>query len=48
MTERDKDQLDIWARQGLLSGNRVPILWNGDKSVLFMLHKVRVMSVEGR
>ena len=38
MTEREARAHDIFFRQALLAGKRMPFLWNGDFKVLKMLH----------
>jgi translation initiation factor IF-1 len=39
MTEKDKDHIDVFYRQALLGGNRVPVLWGGPFELLKMLHE---------
>lgn len=39
MTEPDPAHVDIFYRQGLLGGNRVPVLWGGPFELLKMLHE---------
>lgn len=39
MTETVSAHYDVFARQALISGNRVPILWGGIGDVLLALHK---------
>lgn len=38
-TEESKSQLDLIARQALLGGNRIPVLWGGNFDVLKDLHE---------
>ena len=38
MTENDPRHYEVFARQGILSGSKVPLLWGGFKEVLYMLH----------
>jgi len=39
MTEPSPKHVDIFYRQGLLAGNRVPVLWGGPFELLKMLHE---------
>jgi hypothetical protein len=39
MTEPDLDYIDLFLRQGLIGGNRVPVLWGGDFDLLQTLHE---------
>jgi hypothetical protein len=39
MTERGKRDIELFLRQGLLGGNRVPVVWGGGFEVLRMLHQ---------
>ena len=40
MTESgNQDHIDIFLRQGLIGGNRVPVLWGGDFDLLKNLHE---------
>jgi len=39
MTEGDPAHVDIFYRQALLAGNRVPVLWGGPFELLRMLHE---------
>mmetsp|Transcript_27767 Transcript_27767/g.65251 ORF Transcript_27767/g.65251 Transcript_27767/m.65251 type:complete len:895 (-) Transcript_27767:3416-6100(-) len=39
MTESDPEHVDIFYRQALLAGNRVPVLWGGPFKLLQMLHE---------
>jgi len=39
MTEKDKEHIDVFYRQALLAGNRVPVLWGGPFELLKMLHE---------
>ena len=39
MTENLSDHVDVFYRQGLLAGNRVPVLWGGPFELLKMLHE---------
>jgi hypothetical protein len=39
MTEGDPAHVDIFYRQALLGGNRVPVLWGGPFELLKMLHE---------
>lgn len=39
MTEPDPKHVDIFYRQALLAGNRVPVLWGGPFELLKMLHE---------
>jgi hypothetical protein len=38
MTESSSAHYDVFARQALISGNRVPVLWGGLRDVLHSLH----------
>jgi len=39
MTESASEHIDIFYRQALLAGNRVPVLWGGPFNLLKMLHE---------
>jgi hypothetical protein len=39
MTEGNLDHIDIFYRQALLGGNRVPVVWGGPFELLKMLHE---------
>lgn len=39
MTETSQSDIEFFLRQGLLSGNRVPVLWGGKFEVLKFLHE---------
>ena len=39
MTEGASEHVDIFYRQALLAGNRVPVLWGGPFNLLKMLHE---------
>mmetsp|Transcript_10637 Transcript_10637/g.26864 ORF Transcript_10637/g.26864 Transcript_10637/m.26864 type:complete len:672 (-) Transcript_10637:1123-3138(-) len=39
MTEPEKEFVDVFYRQALLAGNRIPILWGGPFELLKMLHE---------
>jgi hypothetical protein len=39
MTEGDQADIDLFLRQGLLSGNRVPVVWGGTFETLKYLHE---------
>ena len=39
MTEPASEHIDIFYRQALLAGNRVPVLWGGPFNLLKMLHE---------
>ena len=40
MTEGgNKDFIDLYLRQGLLGGNRIPVVWGGDFNILKTLHE---------
>lgn len=45
MTERTDDLIDLFIRQGLLSGNRVPIILGGHRNQLRSLHKIAGVEV---
>ena len=38
MTEPDGEHVDLFLRQALIGGNRVPVLWGGHFDLLKMLH----------
>jgi hypothetical protein len=39
MTEGQSEHIDLFLRQGLLGGNRVPVVWGGTWGLLKMLHE---------
>ena len=39
MTERSNEYIDVFYRQALLAGNRVPVIWGGPFELLKMLHE---------
>jgi len=39
MTERSNEYTDVFYRQALLAGNRVPVIWGGPFELLKMLHE---------
>jgi hypothetical protein len=39
MTEGQSEHIDVFYRQALLAGNRVPVLWGGPFKLLKMLHE---------
>ena len=39
MTEGSLEHVDIFYRQALLGGNRVPVIWGGPFELLKMLHE---------
>lgn len=39
MTEPESEYVDVFYRQALLAGNRIPILWGGPFELLKMLHE---------
>jgi hypothetical protein len=47
MTEHRSAHYDLFARQALISGNRVPILWNGYVDVLEALHNEADVDIGG-
>jgi hypothetical protein len=47
MTENNGPHYDVYARQALLSGNRVPLLWGGVSDVLETLHNQADADVGG-
>lgn len=47
MTEGSSGHYDVYARQALISGNRVPILWSGNSDVLENLHNLADVDVGG-
>jgi hypothetical protein len=47
MTEKSRAHYDLFARQALISGNRVPILWNGFVEIQEALHNEADVDVGG-
>jgi hypothetical protein len=47
MTEKGDLHSDVFARQALISGNRVPALWSGSKTVLTQMHNLVDADVAG-
>ncbi len=47
MTEKSSAHYDLFARQALISGNRVPILWNGFLEMLEIYHNQADVDVGG-
>jgi hypothetical protein len=47
MTESKSSHYDLFARQALMGGNRVPILWNGMRDILEALHNQADVDIGG-